>query len=350
MKSFPTIRTVTELAMAIGITVERLGAILADKHRFYRHVAIPKGKSSVRGKSGNVKKSPYPLHPTSQKRRQVRHLHVPLGDLMDIQRWLLGFILYVPPVSDQSTAYVPGRNQLTNVQPHAHHRYFLCLDIHDFFGSITTSTVEELFISFGYDEEVSRVLAELCTHLGHLPQGAPSSPAISNLVMRSFDAGAVALCKRESVVYTRYADDLTFSADARPTLTRLLPQLDRLLQQEGFLINWRKYHVTGPRRRCEITGLVRDVTDKRFGIGRRQKRMMRAIMMVACQNEVQGECSKTLREIEGWLAYAKGVDRKSYEQMSKYWQRLTDKHCSNVAQKENGQPVDKPKPVEGCKK
>jgi hypothetical protein len=146
-------------------------------------------------------------------RRKLRFLAIPKYELDTVQR-RINALLY--PV-DQSLGpsphgYVVRRSPLTNARPHTGARFLQKFDIKDFFANITTSRIEERLSALGFGAEAASMLSRLTSCRGTLPLGARASPRISNIVLIDFDHRMEALALAEGLVYTRYADDLTFSA------------------------------------------------------------------------------------------------------------------------------------------
>ena len=221
------------------------------KAKQYRTVRIPKRNAKLTNKKLIQRKSNYPGPRSSLHNSSTRLLHIPSPQLAHCQRWILNNILYTQTISKWATAYAPGRSIRGNVEPHVKSRYFLCMDLANFFGSITFGKVASIFEYINYSTEVARLLTELCTVDNHLPQGGPSSAAISNLVMKPIDVSFEKLCAHGSgISYTRYADDMTFSSTSRSALRTLIPQIDSTVGSHGLAINWAKFHLVGPRRRC----------------------------------------------------------------------------------------------------
>ena len=117
-----------------------------------------------------------------------------------------------------------GHSVVDNANPHLGKRYVLKMDIHDFFFSIRSPRVKKTFEKIGYPENVSKVLGTLCCLHRHLPQGAPTSPSLSNIVGHEMDRKLAALAAEYGLAYTHYADDLTFSGDVFPK-EQIIPRI-----------------------------------------------------------------------------------------------------------------------------
>ena len=161
----------------------------------------------------------------------VRELSVPDPLLKHIQRQILRVLLVHMPVSPYAMAYRYGGSTLCNAAPHVGKPCVLKLDIRHFFDSILYSAVKETaFPAEVYAENLRILLAMLCYGWDRLPQGAPTSPCITNILMRDFDNEVGAWCRERQIAYTRYCDDMTFSGDfARDEVLRCVePRLRAL--------------------------------------------------------------------------------------------------------------------------
>ena len=217
------------------------------------------------------------------------------------------------------------QNLFHNVSPHSANRYFLCLDLEDFFPSISGGRVANIFRLIGYSWRASYFLSLLCTCDGGLPQGAVTSPALSNLAAAKLDRPIAGFTSRRNIVFTRYADDITLSSNNPAALSRALPTVMRIIQNERFKVNEEKTKFVGPRRRCKITGLIKNTDEPRFGIGKWKKRQMRAIMHNLLVKGKTDQKYDSVESILGWLSFLKGVDKISYEQMNRTWEVLLAK-------------------------
>lgn len=184
-----------------------------------------------------------------------RRLLAPDPLLKSIQRNLLRHVLAERAVSPHATAYHPGASTLANARPHVGQAQLLKLDIADFFPSVSYAMVlRSAFPDAYYPPPVAAVLTGLCCYEDSLPQGAPTSPAIANLVMKPFDAHMGAWCKERGIVYTRYCDDMTFSGafDAKAVEHKVRVFLECL----GFFLNPRKTKHLRSHRQQQVTGVV----------------------------------------------------------------------------------------------
>lgn len=183
-----------------------------------------------------------------------RRITAPSQPLKQRQKWILREILSKLEVSPYAHGFEAGRSIKTNALLHADHPYVLCVDIQDFFPSISSQAVQRIFQEAGYSPSAAQMLGQLCCYQGVLPQGAPTSPKLSNLFFRKLDRQLAEVADRAGAVYSRYADDLTFSSSI--PLRGLLPRVKTCLKAEGFSLNDQKIHFYGPGVPKRITGLT----------------------------------------------------------------------------------------------
>jgi hypothetical protein len=219
----------------------------------------------------------------------TRRLAAPRGPLRRVQRMILDRILARVPVHDACHGFVPGRSTVTNARPHQRAALVLKTDLRDFFPSVHYRRVWGLFAQLGYNQHpVAALLAGLTCYRprlpdgrvvwpGVLPQGAPTSPALANLACRRLDVRLARLASRMGGVYTRYADDLTFSFADQPELNvgRFWWWIDQICQQEGFHEHAGKRRVLRPNGQQRVTGVV--VNDG-LHVPRRERRRFRALL------------------------------------------------------------------------
>jgi hypothetical protein len=232
--------------------------------------------------------APYVEFSIPKARGGERVISAPRAPLKRAQRAILAQILARLPVHDACHGFVAGRSTVTNAAPHQRAAVVIKMDLHDFFPSIHFRRVAGLFRTIGYGAEVANLLAALTTHRpvledgtavwpGALPQGAPTSPAIANLVARRLDARLSGLAQRVGAAYTRYADDLTFSFAAEPEipLGRLCWWIDGICQHEGFVEHAAKRRILRRGNQQQVTGIV---VNSGLFVPREARRRFRAIL------------------------------------------------------------------------
>lgn len=229
----------------------------------------------------------------AKKSGGYRTLSAPMPRLKRAQYWLLDTILEKVEPHEAAHGFRTGHSILTNAAPHSNRAVVINFDLKDFFPSIGYRRVKGLFRSFGYAEAQAAIFALLATeadrteikmdgktwHVAQgeraLPQGAPTSPAITNLLCRKLDRRLSGAAKKWGFAYTRYADDLTFSAaEENPdTLRKLLWSVRKIVEDEGFTLNDAKTRIMRKNARQEVTGIT--VNDG-LTVSRQERRKFRA--------------------------------------------------------------------------
>jgi len=237
-KNLPIIYDVSHLSLLIGIKEEYIYKITNSPKSGYRKFQIPK------------------------KTEGYRTINEPLPNLKIIQKWIQERILENINVSVFAKAYRKNVNLKDNIRFHKGQKIVLKIDLEDFFGNLKQKKIVKLFIDLGYTKELSVVLAKLCTLNGSLPQGAPTSPLLSNILMNEFDDKISEYCKANRIRYTRYADDLTFSGEFDIKL--LYNEVKKLLSSLRLKINIKKTIVMRQHNRQIVTGIVVNQNQKVF--------------------------------------------------------------------------------------
>jgi RNA-directed DNA polymerase len=276
-RGLPILHTASDLARLLGIslgplrflTFHRTTATLVHYHRF----DLPK-------KTGGQ-----------------RRISAPKPQLKAAQRVVFEQILSrlhdAAHLGESAHGFVATRSVVTNATPHVGQAVVVNLDLKDFFPSVTFGRVRGLFGGMGYSGVVATLLALLCTepprveldvdgrrlHVAvgdrRLPQGACTSPPLSNLLCRRLDARLRGLAAKLGYRYTRYADDLTFSAADGDDVSGLLFRVRRVILDEGFAIHPEKTRVMRRGRRQEVTGVV---VNQRPAVPREEVRRLRAVL------------------------------------------------------------------------
>lgn len=189
-----------------------------------------------------------------KKNGRFRNISEPLPSLKEIQIWILENILANVIVSPFAKAYRKKVGILENLRFHKNQARVYTLDLRDFFPSIKTHSVETIFKSLGYSNLISNLLAKLCTRDNSLPQGAPTSPNLSNIYFRQTDNLIANYCLENKIKYTRYADDLSFSGNFNEE--KLFELVKNSVEAIGLNINTEKTKLMKPNSRQTVTGIV----------------------------------------------------------------------------------------------
>lgn len=221
--------------------------------------------------SKNTKKH-YKLLMLRKHNGGLRYINAPDSQLKKVQLRILNSILSKIEVSPYATAYIKGKNLKDNAAPHVGHKYIFKMDITDFFGSISyLQVVSAAFNSNRFPKQIGAILTSLCCLDEYLPQGAPTSPALSNIVMKNFDDILGDWCEKRNIVYTRYCDDLTFSADF-PLYGKVYHKVEKMLYIRGFEINESKTKSISNSSSQRVTGLT---VNEKVSIPNEYKRQLR---------------------------------------------------------------------------
>ena len=219
----------------------------------------------------------------------ARVIDAPIKPIKDLQRNLADILAksYRPP--PHVHGFVPDRSPDSNAGVHQRQEWIFRVDLADFFPSIHFGRVHGMFQAypFEYAEEVATLLAQLCCHDNHIPQGAPTSPVISNLICRGMDKALGSLAMDERTFFTRYADDLCFSTD-RITFPASLGsrnsqgakaggEVDRIVREHGFRINTEKTNLVRRTQRQRVTGLV---VNEKLNVARDYVRSLRDLLFI----------------------------------------------------------------------
>jgi|GEM_PF-623386 len=295
---------------------------------------------------------PYTTHTIPKRSGGERKICAPKKQLKWVQKQILKHILSKVSPHPAAHGFVNGRSTVSNATPHVGAELVVKFDLKDFFPTIHYFRVMGLFASLGYavgkcmfgtddsSNYLAPVLARLCCYTDDpamwgtatLPQGAPTSPAISNLVCRRLDARLAGLAERNGGTYTRYADDLTFSFKSAEgmNLGRLRWWVDQVCQQEGFTVNQDKFRVIRDSQRQVVTGIV--VNDG-VRVPRELRRELRAILHNCETNGIEAEATK-------WAA-ARKKQKEDFDGTAKNFPQYLRGIAAylNMVQPEHGAPL-----------
>lgn len=229
-KNIPIIYSLGHLSALLGISEQYIKAVAYSQDRYYRRFSILK------------------------KNGKEREICEPLPNLKAMQKWILSNILYSLPFSPYAKAFIPDRSIKDNARFHRSQPMVLSLDIKNFFPSISSILVFRFFKELGYAKKVCYYLTRICTLDGGLPQGAPTSPALSNLILKLTDGVLGDFCLQRKIRYTRYADDLTFSG--RFVAGDVIKYVGGEMRKLDLFLNEEKTRLMRPNQRQEVTGIV----------------------------------------------------------------------------------------------
>ncbi|MYN05590.1 RNA-directed DNA polymerase [Pseudoduganella sp. DS3] len=332
--SLPALHNAQELASAMGVTLPELRFLSFERRvsriSHYRRFAMPK-------KSGGE-----------------RIISAPMPRVKRLQYWVLDNILAKVPLHPAAHGFVPGRSIVSNAQPHVGKAVVVNLDLKNFFPSIGLPRIKGIFRELGYSEQLATTLGLLCTETPSeevsvdgekffvatgeraLPQGAPSSPALTNILCRRLDARVQSCAAKLGFTYTRYADDLTFSGDAaaRKLAGKLLWRVKQIIADEGFTPHPEKQHVMGAGHCQSVTGIV---VNQKLSLERETLRRFRATLF---QVEKDGPAGKqwngnanVIDALEGYAQFIRMVDA---EKGAPLLQRVRAARARWIAQAQDG--------------
>ena len=305
LNELPELKDVHALAEALELPMPRLRWLVyhreVDTGTHYHRWSVPK-------RSG----------------RGERLISAPKPDLKRAQAWIARKITEHLPVHGAAHGFLAGRSTKTNALPHAGARVVIKFDIRDFYPTVTFRRVKGLFRKAGYGEQVATVLALLVTECPRetieiggrthyvatgpraLPQGAPTSPSITNTLSLRLDARLTGLAAKLGFVYTRYADDLTFSfhGKGKVPVGRLRKAVADIVKDEGFVIHPDKTRVMRNGGRQMVTGLVVNGAGEGQPKARVPRKLVRELR-AAIHNREQGKPGKgeSLEQLKGMAAY-----------------------------------------------
>ena len=263
-----------------------------------------------------------------------RSIEAPLGDLKRIQKWICENILSVQHPSDYATAYRKNLGIRTNAETHENNAFLVKLDIKDFFKNIKWNSVNRVFQIERYNARVCWFLTEICTLHSYLPQGAPTSPALSNLTSKNMDAkinNEIVKANKDDTdatyAYTRYADDIFISGNDADVVRTLGETAQRIIKTYGFQINKKKVRFSGPGHRKRSTGRV--IGSSGAGIGRTSERNIRARIhrlekysqKNAGSTQNNYDLLSEVAKIRGYLSFVSDLDPTRHRRLATQFKR-----------------------------
>lgn len=210
--------------------------------------------------------------------------------MLEAQRWINANVLSKVTISESAQGFVRGRSILTNAEYHLNQRALLRVDLKDFFPSITLRRVLGVFRWMGYMPTVAYYLGVICSNQRRLPQGAATSPALSNIVANALDRRLFALSKESGLVYSRYADDLIFSGTHIHLST--VDLIRKIAMDEGFEVNEQKTFLARGNKKKIVTGI--SVVGPRLKLPRSTRRTLRQALHYVRVHGIQRHLEATM--------------------------------------------------------
>ncbi|MEM7374318.1 MAG: reverse transcriptase family protein [Bacteroidota bacterium] len=311
----PPIFSAADLASRMGTTVNQIRFLAfsrkVSKVHHYKRFLLPK------------------------KRGGHRLISAPMPRLKQAQYWILEELLYKIPVHQAAHGFVHNKSILSNARKHIGQDVVINLDLKDFFPSVNYPRIRGLFRALGFSEAVATILGLLCTEAEveevilddqlyyvatserKLPQGSPTSPALTNILCRRLDRRLEGIARKKGFVYTRYADDLTFSAsgEAAKSIQALLWQIKAVIRDEGFELHPEKLRIMHKGSRQEVTGLI---VNERLGIPRKHLRNFKSLLFQIEQDGLKGKhwrgSPRLLASLRGYAQFVAQVEPEKGQQ------------------------------------
>ena len=287
---------ISSISLMLGVSSSLIGSILKHKDRYYKPFTIDK-------KSGGIRK-----------------ITAPRVFLKVIQRFLLDYYLAALRTHPCVYSFTKSKSIVDNADRHTKKKFVGTIDIENYFGSITEKHLVDLLQENGYAKSESDLVAKLCTKDGVLPQGAPTSPMLSNALLFHFDEEMSKYANDSKLTYSRYADDLTISGDDRGKVEEALKKIERELHEKySFKINESKRRIVSFNGRQIVTGLV---VNEKAQLPREKRRQIRYDFYHASKKE--SITTKTLDKLRGHYGYLHSIpENKNKKEMKKYKSLLT---------------------------
>jgi len=309
-KGFPVIYNTSHLSSLVGYNKNYIKRAVLHTKYFYREFTITK------------------------KNGEPRFLLEPLPSLKEIQYWILNNILNNHKISRYAKGYVHKRSIKDHVKYHTNEAKVLTLDIKKFFDNILFEQTENIFKNIGYSDIISNLLTKLCYLDKKLPQGAPTSPSISNIILFEFDNTISKYCAENKLKYTRYADDLAFSGDINKVELIRLVKLE--LKKIGLKLNNDKTKLMKQNQPQIISGII---VNKKVQIPKSKRNKIRNEMFYIKKFGLQNHLIKTketktyyLKHLIGRINYLLSINPKDSE-------FIEYKKCLNELRKPAGNNV-----------
>jgi hypothetical protein len=297
------------------------------------------------------KKTHYRRFQIPKKTVGFRLISAPMPRLKKVQTWILTNILEKINLHTAAHGFVQSRSIVSNAQPHIGADVVINMDLKNFFPTLSYKRVKGIFQSLGYAESIATILGLLCTEPEidtveldsetwyvasgerFLPQGSPASPAITNIICATLDRRLQGIAGKLGFTYTRYADDLTFSAKAEGSknINKLKSLAAKIAEDEGFTVHPDKTRIMRKGSKKEVTGIV---VNEKPSVDRATLRKFRALLhqldKEGPKGKKWGNSTDLLAAIEGYANFVKMVDAEKGKKFKEQIKQIAEKWANEL--------------------
>lgn len=262
-----SLETLKDIADLLNVKVKRLGIVLYSER--------------------DNRASQYKEYSIKKKNGGTREISAPEVGLKILQKNLAKVLLERYQIRPSAHAFLPNTSIITNAKRHLKHRHIFNIDLKDFFPSINFGRVRGLFMAKPYNmnAKTATVFAQIACYKNSIPQGAPTSPIISNMICSKLDGELQKFAKENKCTYTRYADDITFSTNQpsfpkeigflRGEVSHPSTALKKVIEKNGFTINSQKVRLQSDDDRKIVTGIT---VNSKLNVSRKYVRNLRTAL------------------------------------------------------------------------
>ncbi|HAT2868357.1 TPA: RNA-directed DNA polymerase [Serratia marcescens] len=286
---------VTAIASCIGISPGLLTTMIKSPKRYYRTFNLQK-------KSGGF-----------------RPILAPRKFIKTIQYWINDHVLNRLKIHSSCYSYRKGVSVKDNAINHVGKAFVASIDISDYFGSINTKMIKSCFYKNNIPEHVINAISGIVTYNDVLPQGAPTSPIISNAILFEFDAEMTYLALRHNSIYTRYSDDISISSDKKENIDELIRVAEANLLSVGFKLNENKRRVVSRNNRQVVTGIL---VNESIRPTRTYRKKIRSAFDHALKENDNNQL--TINKLRGYLNYLKSFESYGFSFNEKKYKDILD--------------------------
>jgi hypothetical protein len=273
---------VLTIAACLGITPRLISSMIKSPENYYRHFVIKK-------KSGGE-----------------RDIFAPRKFIKVTQYWIKDYLLNRLKINAACYSYRKGASIKDNAEQHQNNKFLANMDIDSFFESINKTMIKNCLFKHEFSEHIIDTVSGLVTMYGSLPQGAPTSPVISNAILYEFDTIMVNNAIARDCVYTRYSDDISISGNNRESVIELIRISESKLLNLGFRLNNKKSRLLSYNNKQVVTGIL---INGPLRPTRTYRKKVRAMFHQAWKNKSKDR----VNELNGHFNYLKSFEKYGFK-------------------------------------